>query len=76
MASKHGVMIDGAQIYVTHFPCYNCFKVIANVGIKIIDYFEDYRIDPRIPEIALRLGIQLKKVEPAPSREVAETPED
>ncbi len=31
-AAKNGVMIDGATIYVTASPCWNCFKQIANVG--------------------------------------------
>ena len=31
-AAKNGVMIDGAMIYVTASPCWNCFKQIANAG--------------------------------------------
>ena len=31
-AAKNGVMIDGATIYVTASPCWNCFKQIANAG--------------------------------------------
>ena len=29
-AAKNGVMIDGAMVYVTASPCWNCFKQIAN----------------------------------------------
>ncbi len=32
-AAKNGVMIDGAMIYVTASPCWNCFKQIANAGV-------------------------------------------
>ncbi|MEM5811889.1 MAG: cytidine/deoxycytidylate deaminase family protein [Candidatus Aenigmatarchaeota archaeon] len=35
-AALHGVSTDGATIYTTHFPCYNCAKVIINAGIKRI----------------------------------------
>ena len=42
-AAKNGVKVDGSEIYVTASPCYNCFKLIANAGIKIIYYHELYR---------------------------------
>ena len=31
-AAKNGVRIDGAEIYTTASPCWNCFKLIANSG--------------------------------------------
>ena len=57
-AARNGVRIDGASIYVTASPCFGCFKVIANAGIKRICFGEFYR-DPRIFEVATRLGIEL-----------------
>ena len=32
-AAKNGITIDGADLYVTARPCWNCFRVIANAGI-------------------------------------------
>jgi len=57
-AARHGIMIDGADIYVTASPCWNCFKLIANAGIKRIFYREFYR-DERIFTTAKQLGIEL-----------------
>ena len=57
-AAKNGVKIDSAEIYVTASPCYNCFKLIANSGIKIIYYHEFYR-DDRILDRAKEVGIKL-----------------
>jgi len=57
-AAKNGVMIDGATVYVTASPCWSCFKMIANGGIRRICYGEFYR-DPRIFEVAEKLGIEL-----------------
>jgi len=57
-AAKNGVTIDGATCYVTASPCWGCFKQIANAGIRRIVYGEFYR-DPRIFEVATRLGIDL-----------------
>ncbi len=61
-AAKNGVKIDGAEIFVTASPCYNCFKLIANSGIKVIFYHEFYR-DERITERAKEIGIQLVSLE-------------
>ncbi|HEX4826579.1 MAG TPA: deaminase, partial [Candidatus Polarisedimenticolaceae bacterium] len=57
-AAKNGVRIEGAEIYTTASPCWNCFKLIANAGIRTIYYGEFYR-DTRSVEIASRLGIDL-----------------
>jgi dCMP deaminase len=64
-AAKHGTMINGADIYVTASPCWNCFKLIANSGIRRIFYHEFYR-DERIIKIAKQAGIELKKVDLGP----------
>ena len=57
-AAKNGVKINESEIYVTASPCYNCFKLIANAGIKIILYQELYR-DDRIINRAKEVGIKL-----------------
>ncbi len=57
-AAKNGVSIDGASIYVTASPCWNCFKTIANSGIRRVVYGEFYR-DNRIFDVASKLGVEL-----------------
>jgi len=57
-AARNGVAIDGADIYVTASPCYNCFKLIANSGIKRVFFGEFYR-DERIRTHAAEAGIEL-----------------
>jgi len=61
-AAKNGVRVDDAEIYVTASPCYNCFKLIANAGIKAIYYDEFYR-DERILEHAKEAGIELVQLD-------------
>jgi dCMP deaminase len=61
-AAKNGVRIDQGSIYVTASPCWGCFKMIANAGLKKIVYGEFYR-DQRIFEFAQRLGIEMVKVD-------------
>jgi dCMP deaminase len=57
-AARNGVRIEGADIYTTASPCWPCFKMIANAGMKRIVYGEFYR-DERIFEVARKLGIEL-----------------
>jgi len=60
-AAKNGVAIDGADIYITASPCWNCFKLIANSGIKRVFYHEFYR-DTHVIDVAAEAGIELKQV--------------
>jgi len=57
-AARHGVNINNADIYTTASPCWECFKLIANSGIKRIFYGEFYREEKSF-EVARELGIAL-----------------
>ncbi len=63
-AARNGVNISGATITITASPCWNCFKLIANAGIRAIHYGEFYR-DDRIFEMAEKLQMELRQVEGA-----------
>lgn len=41
-AAKRGICIDKSTIYITHFPCLNCTKMIRASGINTIKYLWDY----------------------------------
>jgi dCMP deaminase len=58
-AAKNGVMINGGALYTTASPCWNCFKLIVNAGLRKIFYGEFYR-DDRIFRIAKELGVGLE----------------
>ena len=57
-AARHGTSIEGAGIYITASPCWSCFRMIANAGIRRIVFGEFYR-DDRIYSYAGKLGIEL-----------------
>ncbi len=57
-AARNGVRIEDSEIYTTASPCWSCFKMIANAGIRRIYYGAFYR-DDRIFRVAEQLGIQL-----------------
>lgn len=56
LAAKHGACIDGATAYVTLSPCYNCFKMLVNSGIKRVVFDEAYRI-PLDPDMVSKCGV-------------------
>jgi dCMP deaminase len=57
-AARHGIRLEGAEIYVTASPCFNCFKLIANAGIRAVYYGEFYR-DERVLEFAREADIRM-----------------
>ena len=57
-AARHGIIVEGAEIFITASPCYNCFKLIVNAGIIKIYYGEFYR-DERIIKHSVELGVKL-----------------
>ncbi|HJQ96673.1 MAG TPA: dCMP deaminase family protein [Candidatus Polarisedimenticolaceae bacterium] len=67
-AAKNGVRIDGGELYTTASPCWSCFKLIANAGIRRIYYGEFYR-DTRSIEVASQVGIELIDLSATPERE-------
>ncbi|WP_010531052.1 ComE operon protein 2 [Lentibacillus jeotgali] len=60
--AKFGVPTEGAEIYVTHFPCLQCCKQIIQAGIKTLYYAEDYKNHPYAEELFSDVGIETKKV--------------
>jgi len=57
-AARHGVRLEDAEIYVTASPCFNCFKLIVNAGIRTVYFGELYR-DEQVLRFAHELGIAL-----------------
>lgn len=61
-AARNGMRVEDAGIYVTASPCFGCFKLVANAGIRRIVFGEFYR-DHRIFEFSKLLGVDLVHLE-------------
>ena len=61
-ASKNVVKVDGSELHLIAASYYNCFKLIANTGIKVIYYDELYE-DERIIEYGKGVCINLISLE-------------
>jgi dCMP deaminase len=60
--AKRGTSLENAKIYITHYPCLNCFKSIAACGIKEVFYLEDYKNESIVEELANDSNIIIKKI--------------
>ena len=61
-AARRGVSIDGATLYVSHFPCIHCTKFAISSGIQQIYYKNDYRNDDVVAELCRLSGVGLERI--------------
>jgi dCMP deaminase len=61
--AKRGTSLENSKIYVTHYPCVNCFRSIAACGITEIIYLHDYNNNSIVGELANDSGITIKKLQ-------------
>lgn len=59
--SKSTLSSDGADMYITMSPCFDCAKLIIQSGIKRVFYSENYRDTSGI-DILEEAGIEVKEV--------------
>ena len=60
--AKRGVSCDNSTAYITHYPCYNCMKLMVSSGIKEIKYIEDYKNDSLVEILAKETNINIIKI--------------
>lgn len=60
--AKRGVSLEGAKIYVTHYPCIHCFRSVAACGIKEVIYLDNYNNNPVVQELATDSGILITQL--------------
>jgi dCMP deaminase len=60
--AKRGASLSNAKIYVTHYPCINCFRSIAASNIKEIVYLNDYNNDEIVATLAQDANILMRKL--------------
>tara|TARA_B110000977_G_C11049767_1_gene481873 strand:- start:1683 stop:2102 length:420 start_codon:yes stop_codon:yes gene_type:complete len=60
--AKRGVSSDGCTAYITHYPCYNCMKLLVSSGINSIKYINDYKNDDLVGKLANDKNIIINKI--------------
>lgn len=60
--AKNGVSTSDTEIYVTHFPCFNCTKALIQAGVKKINYYYDYRDNPLAIQLLKDSGVPYEQI--------------
>tara|TARA_B100000787_G_C16188081_1_gene295802 strand:- start:1111 stop:1530 length:420 start_codon:yes stop_codon:yes gene_type:complete len=50
--ARTGVPCEGSIIYITHYPCVNCMKLICASGINEIRYINNYKNDDVVQRLS------------------------
>lgn len=50
-AARRGISVQDAIVYVTHFPCINCAKMLLAAGISHCYFHENYHNDNLVVEL-------------------------
>lgn len=62
-AARKGTAIEGATIYLTASPCYDCFKMIVNTGIERVVYkdfyMSRYEASKAVLTLAKKAGVEI-----------------
>ena len=58
--AKRGVSSNECTAYITHYPSYNCMKLMVSSGINSIKYINDYKNDEFVDNLAKEKGIIIK----------------
>jgi len=54
-AARFGIVVDGAQVYTTLRPCFNCLKEMTQAKISAVYYLHDWK--PAEPEFQKQYDI-------------------
>ena len=60
--AKRGVSCNNCVAYITHYPCFNCMKLMVSCGICEINYINDYNNDELVKELANEANISINKI--------------
>jgi dCMP deaminase len=60
--AKRGTSSNGCTAYITHYPCYNCMKLMVSCGICEIKYINDYNNDPLVSDLAVDANITINQI--------------
>ena len=60
--AKRGESSNECTAYITHYPCYNCMKLMVSSGINSIKYINDYKNDELVGDLANEKDISISKI--------------
>ena len=58
-AARRGSSVEGCVMYVTHYPCITCAKILASAGIAEVRYHSDYNNDLMVAPLLGDAGVKI-----------------
>lgn len=60
--AKRGVTCKGSTVYVTHYPCIICCRLLLAAGVKDIKYLNDYKNDDLVNHFCKECNVPITKL--------------
>ena len=60
--AKRGVSCKGCTVYITHYPCIICARLLFACEVKEIKYLEDYNNDELVITLAEQVKVDVIKL--------------
>ena len=60
--AKRGVSCKECDVYITHYPCINCMKLLCASGVNKIYYINDYKNDELVYKFAKDMNVGISKL--------------
>ena len=60
--AKRGVSSLGCSVYITHYPCLICTRLLLASGIKEINYIHDYKNDELVQYFLDQNQVLIRKI--------------
>lgn len=60
--ASRGTSCDGCTVYVTHYPCIICCRLLLAAGCRQIKYINDYRNDDLVEYFASQMNVTITKI--------------
>ena len=60
--AKRGVSCKNSTVYITHYPCIICTRLLLASGVNKIKYIEDYKNDELVKYFCDQLKVNIIKI--------------
>jgi dCMP deaminase len=60
--AKRGVSCENCTVYITHYPCIICCRILLAAGIKNIKYINDYRNDNLVKYFTDMMKVTIEQI--------------
>lgn len=60
--ARRGVSCEGCVVYITHYPCIVCARLLFAAGVREVRYIENYKNDALVEHFAIQAGVVIMQI--------------